>query len=191
MSTSVHNFYQVSKKLFFCIISIRHTTPWLSEEPSAHAQTHIRQFAHCLYKVCRWLRGVVKRPRYRRFDFWSPFVRAPSLPSSMLRPTGGPYQNQTTTEVTLCAAYGFALRPTGGPYQNQTTTHVRRYRSWLQPIRQLVRGSSVQGFVDLQPDVCNDTTVLDSTRMPCHWTFWFSIQDGAGYAFNSIDCTFT
>jgi hypothetical protein len=46
-----------------------------------------------------------------------------------LRPTGGPYQNQTTTEVTLCAAYGFPLRPTGGPYQNQTTTHVRRYRS--------------------------------------------------------------
>ena len=86
VSTSVHKFYQVSKKLFFCIISIRHTTPWLSEEPSAHAQTHIRQVAHCLYKVCRWSRGVVKRLRYRRFDFWSPFVRAPSLPSSMVKP---------------------------------------------------------------------------------------------------------
>ena len=76
--------------------------------------------------------------------------------SGMLMGVQGCHPLQTT-EVTLCAAYGFPLRPTGGPYQNQTTTHVRRYRSWLQPIRQLVRGSSVQGFVDLQPDVINDT----------------------------------
>ena len=47
---------------------------------------HIRQVAHCLYKVCGWLRGVVKRPRYHGFDFWSPFVRTPSLPSSMIKP---------------------------------------------------------------------------------------------------------
>ena len=84
--------------------------------------------------------------------------------------------------MAVCAAYGFPLRPTGGPYQNQTTT-LRRYRPWLQSIikefgsgfcrlatRRLKRHNRVEFYKDAMP--------LD---------LLISIQDGAGYAFNSID----